>query len=147
MKKLKLLLFVMFTTFALVACDDNDGMDVRPDQVPSSVTRAFAEKFPNAVMTEWEKHGSQYKVEFSHEGMEMEAWYNADGTWTKTEAPFYGVLPEAVQQYIATTYAGYRVEDVDLVEVPNDSYYEIELEKNERLDFLLLIHPDGTPLN
>lgn len=142
MKNIALYLWGLFALIVLTACDDND--DLRHDQVPGSVTTAFAQKYPDYFVKEWEQQGEQYKAEFYHNGKEAEAWFNADGAWTRTETDYYKALPELVANYVAQHYAQYHVDEVDYVEVPNDAYFEIELEKGDRKEVVLLIRADGT---
>lgn len=147
MKTIRNYLFLLLFVVVFTACDDNDGNDIRPDQVPGTVLTTFTQMFPDATVKEWEQYGSRYKVECYQQGKETEVWFEADGTWKRTETDYREPLPEAVQNYVTKNYAGYHVEDVDWVEVPNHAYFEIELEKGDRHEFVLLIRPDGMPMN
>lgn len=138
-------LFLLLTTFAFVACD-NEEDDIKSP--PKTVESAFAEKYPNAQFVDWEREYGLYKAEFRNDAAISEAWFEADGSWVKTET---NVLPNTLSQpvldYVALNYQGYRIDDADWVETPERNYYELELEKGDKLEFHLLILPDGTPLN
>ena len=109
----------------------------------------FPESFSitNNVYVKWEKEHGLYKAEFWHEGRQVEVWFQPDGTWVRTERDLSPMeLPEAVKNYVAHNYPGYRVDDVDFVETPAGNYYELELEKNGTRDIILRLTVDATPV-
>lgn len=138
-------LCLSLTPFAFVACDDDDDDIKRPTQ---AVETAFTQKYPNAQFVDWEKEYGLYKAEFRNDAVVSEAWFEADGSWVRTETGVHpNTLPQPVLDYVAQNYVGYRIDDADWVETPEQNYYELELEKGDRLEFHLLILPDGSPLN
>ena len=50
----------------------------------------------------------------------------------------------AIQNYLNTEYAGWKVDDVDLVQTSSDEFYEISLEMSGKPDTVIFIHSDGT---
>lgn len=145
MKKI-ILLALLTAGFAFQSCSDDDDLT----SVPESISTAFQQKYPNATPTEWERQGTGYKADFWNNGGEAEAWFNADGTWIRTETDVpnpNASLPQPVRDYVSATYAGYYIEDADLVETPSQTYYELELERQGSADIYLNIKADGTLLN
>lgn len=114
--------------------------------LPQAVADLFAEKYPGTEVREWEVEGGLYKAEFrTADGMEAEAFFSPEGVWVGTEYEFRGSLPVAVQSYLASNYADYRVDDVNYVQTPLGDYYEIELERKGKPDVLVRLMADGTP--
>ena len=132
MKYTKLLAIALSATLFLGSCDDDDDDHIN---VPSVVENSFSQQYPEAMGVNWEKDTensiSYLKAEFKQNGVEVEAWYNIDGTWVKTETDFFGNLPTAVADYIATHYNGFRTDDMEYVETPTEKYYKIELEQGK----------------
>lgn len=103
----------------------------------------FTKMYPG-VQAEWEMDKGMVKAEFYYNGEEAEAWFKQDGTWVKTEFDYHSTLPTAVQNYIATNYAEYTVDDVEWIETPAGNYFEIELDHRTKTDIKIRIKTDGT---
>ena len=141
--KLKLYLLALLTTmFAFTSCDNDDDDDITAP--PTAVVEAFSKQYPN-ITAKWENERGQLKAEFwTTDGRQAEAWYSTDGTWTRTETDYkQNELPQAVADYIATTYPGYHYEDIELVETPAGKYFDIEVEQGDN-DIHVLVNEDGT---
>lgn len=137
----------LLTLFALTSCSDDDD-DLTLSNVPSAVQAQFANLYPSASVR-WEREGQYYKAEFLNNMASSEAWFTSDGTWVRTETDFSRTLPEAVQTYITTNYAGYTIDydDIEWVETPSGNYYYIELERAGSQDIVLRITESGTLFN
>lgn len=124
--------------------------DLNTGAVPSAVASTFKAKYPTATRVEWEREGIYYKAEFTLNGSEHEAFFQSDGTWVRTEIELNmrtTTLPQAVQQYLATNYSGWTIDDAELIQTPTDEYYVLELEKRGQREVTLLIRADGTTPN
>lgn len=115
-------------------------------KIPTVVAHHFQERFPGANVKEWEKEGTLLKAEFFYNNVETEAWFTYSGTWVKTETDYHSALPEAVNNYIQSNYNGYKIDDINWVETPQQNYFEIELEKGKE-DIILSIKIDGTVIS
>lgn len=131
----------LVASLALQSCKD-DSDDLRSSDVPTAVLEAFQQIYPT-TQAKWELDGGLYNAEFWQQGVETDVWYQADGTWVRTEVDFLGTLPSAIQQHLSTHYSGYRVDDVDIVSLPSTSYYELELEREGSRDITLRITAEG----
>ncbi len=83
------------------------------------------------------------------ENTEYEAYWTKDASWqwsrTEKDVDFVkNPLPAAIQTYLNTEYAGWKVDDVDLVQTSSDEFYEISLEMSGKPDTVIFIHSDGT---
>ena len=100
---------------------------------PSAVKSAFEKKFPNAKSVEWKKENdSEWEAEFKLNGVEYSANFSNDGTWKETEHEIKeSELPNAVKNTLNDQFGDYKVEDVEMIETPGFSGYEIEIEKGK----------------
>lgn len=134
-------LICLVAMVALSSCSDDD--DDVAGRLPDAVQRAFAQKYP-LVNPSWERDGGLYKAEFQDD-YEVEAWFRSNGEWVRTETDLKGTDPPSlVQDYVDKHYGGYRIDDLDLIEMPGPtSYYVIELEKNGQPDVRLKLGTNG----
>ena len=100
---------------------------------PTKVQDAFKAKFPTAKSVKWEQENdSVWEAEFKVEGVEYSANFSNDGVWKETEHEIKSKdLPQAVKNALATEFAGYEIEEVEMVESPDFTGYEVEIEKGE----------------
>lgn len=141
MKTKLLMLLMLIGAMTLQSCNDNDD-DLLITDVPTAVLRAFEQDYASTT-AKWELTGGLYNAEFWNQGVETDVWYQADGTWVRTEIDYNGVLPTAIQEYLTANYSGYAVDDADLISTPSGSYYELELEKSGAADVTLRITSEG----
>jgi hypothetical protein len=83
MKKL-ILSALVFVVFATTSCSHSE---ITEDQVPGAVVTAFKEKYPTAVISKWvteSRNGKTiYEAVAKENGEEIEAEFNADGSFIK----------------------------------------------------------------
>ncbi|MBC5620403.1 MULTISPECIES: PepSY-like domain-containing protein [Butyricimonas] len=135
---------LLLSGFAFTSCDDNDD-NYTPD---GKIQEAFITKYPNAQRVEWEKKYDHYVADFYLEGIEREAWINAQGEWVMTESDIrYTDLPAEVQSaFQASEYKDWKIDDVDMLErVEMEPVYVIEVEQGKQ-EFDLYYAADGTLL-
>ena len=111
--------------------------------IPAEVLKSFEQLYPNTTVKEWEKIGYFLKAEFYVGQLETEVWFTYDGKWIRSSSDYEGTLPQAVTDYIAQHYADYTIDDIHWVEIPDNQYFEIDIEKGEE-EFELSIQKDGT---
>lgn len=124
-------------------CDDNDDVT----NLPEVIENAFNDKFPDATWVEWERKAGYYVAEFQQDGMDVEAWYDNQGSWRMTESDFgrnLTLLPEAVQTtFQSSGYSQWTVDDIDKYECPDKTFYLIEVKKAGQRDRKLFYSQDG----
>ncbi|MGO3183252.1 MAG: PepSY-like domain-containing protein [Aequorivita sp.] len=126
MKTLKILAVALFATSIAMA------QDLNASDVPGNLKDAFNKEYPKATDVEWEKKLDNYKVEFDLNRQDHDVWYNASGTILKKEQEITEAeLPQAIRDAIKSNYAGYRVDDVEMIWQNNSTTYEVELEKGQ----------------
>jgi uncharacterized membrane protein YkoI len=111
---------------------------------PEKVKTSFAKKFPKAEKVKWEQeNATEWEAEFKLAGAEYSANFNNDGTWIETEHEIkQSEIPAAVKKTLDTEFAGYKVEEYEMVETAKGTFYEFELEKGKE-EIEVLIDANG----
>ena len=144
MKKFVFWAMMTLGVVGLTSCDKDDDHV----QVSADLQATFDSRYPNASRVEWERNGGFYEAEFVGNGYENKAWFTPDGTWVMTEYDLpFNQLPQAVlEAFAASTYASWRVDDVDMIEKSGmEMIYVIEVESGEQ-EYELTYLEDGTLL-
>lgn len=133
---------------SLQSCDKDDDYDIR--QAPRELVEAFNAKFPgvDGQCVEWEWNGrmNAYEADFWQDRYEKSAWFSKSYEWLMTETdynPPFSEVPQAVIDAAETQNPDYRIEDIDYIETPQENYYNVEMERNDR-DIYVDIYADGT---
>lgn len=136
-----LLIVFLCGALAFTACDNDDNFT--PENV---VVSAFNSKYPEAKKVEWETKSGYKVADFYLNSKDTEAWFASDGKWvmTETDIPF-NELPKTVQDsFNSSTYASWRIDDVDKLErADSETIYIIEAEQGKQ-EFDLYYTEDGT---
>ena len=104
MKKL-IVLSTLATAIVLSAC----GQNIDASKVPAAVKANFEKQFPGAA-AKWEKEDGRYEVNFKHDGHEMSALFEANGSMTESEMEIKETeLPAAVLVYMKEHYSGKKI--------------------------------------
>ena len=124
MKKL-LSLSVMFLAFGVIACGQKN--------VPQPVNTAFSQKYPAAASVKWaSEEANEWEAEFKLNGKEMSASFDNAGKWLESEAEIAAKeLPAAVSGTIAKEFAGYKTDEISILETPELKGFEVGLKKGE----------------
>jgi len=113
----KIFIFCIVALFASVSF----GQTVEESQVPDVVIKALKAKFINVKVTKWEKEDTIYSAEFLMNEAATEAEFNEKGIWVCTEWDVpVEYSPKAINDYISENYAGYKLKEVSITELPID---------------------------
>ncbi len=124
----------LFILFAFVFIAGNTfSQTLQEKDVPDAVKTQFKSKFPAQTATKWEFEDSLYQASFTNDGMEIEAAFDALGTWKETEWLIpTEYAPAKIKEYIATNYAGYKIKEVCITDKPVDGkMYKAEITKKK----------------
>jgi hypothetical protein len=122
----KTVFLVLAIAMVFTACEDDD---IRNADIPSVVLNGFTEQFSNATGVEWEKKADLYEVEFEIEKIDYEAILSSDGTIVKYKYDVsYEALPEAVQASITADYDKTNIDEIELIQISEKSYYQVEFD-------------------
>lgn len=125
--------YLLPTMFMLSLSMNACAQKVSEADVPQPVKTAFMKQFPKAEHAKWEMEDKKdYEVDFQQGGGKWSAKYAADAKWLETEHAIKPVeLPAPVRAAIAASYADHKLEAAELVEGPQGTTYEVDLEKGE----------------
>lgn len=122
----KTVFLVLAIAMVFTACEDDD---MRNADIPSVVLNGFTEQFSNATGVEWEKKADLYEAEFEIEKVAYEAILSSDGTIVKYKYDVsYEALPEAVQASITADYDKTNIDEIELIQISETSYYQVEFD-------------------
>ncbi len=124
--------------FSLSACGQ------KSKDVPAEVKTAFELKFPDAKKVKWEKENEKvWEVEFKMSGTEYSACFDADGAWKETEHEIkVSEIPAVVKSTLDSEFEGFEIDEAEMIESSEGTFYEFELEKGET-EMEVVIDPNG----
>jgi hypothetical protein len=124
MKKLLLISFCL-ALFATTGWSQN---------VPVSVKATFESLYPGAQSVKWEKDGYYYEAEFTLDGDEMEAVFDATGGFIESEMEInVDELPAAVRNSLSENFGDWDVEEADMIKTADgEKVFEVELENGRK---------------
>ncbi len=122
-----------------------DNPEKNKDEAPTAAVNWMNENYPG-VKVDWDEEDGYYRAEFTYMGKDMNAWFDANGNWLRTETDCEkSDLPTAVLQSVASNYPGYEIDDVQKVETAAGlTYYKMELKKKHADNVTVRVKPDGT---
>jgi hypothetical protein len=103
-------------------------------KIPSEVTGAFSEKYPDASDVEWRDKLSGFTASFSKDSISYLASFNNKGEWESTEQSIEEAdLPENVKDGLSKSrYADWNLGQVSRIELPdNELQYKVEVTKGD----------------
>jgi hypothetical protein len=103
-------------------------------KIPSEVTEAFKQKYPDATNVEWRDKLSNFSAVFESDNQQYEARFNSKGEWQLTENEIEEAdLPEIVKEgYDKSKYADWELGKIDKIELADGAiHYRIEAIKND----------------
>ena len=122
------------------------GQTVTP---PKNIIKSFNAKAPSAEEMKWsyDEGENRWEVDYEKDEKECSMAFSRMGDWLETETDMKAKeLPEAVLAKIKSDFAKYDVEEVEYVETPEGSFYELEVETKEdgeEKKYELKISPEG----
>lgn len=119
----------MTIAFGTVAFAQTETKSKSP-KTPAKVTAAFAKEFPNKK-AKWEKEEGNYEAEFSLNGTDASAVYDANGNRKELEVEINSKdLNPSILDYLKKNYATYKInEAAKITSDKNVVTYEAELKK------------------
>jgi hypothetical protein len=137
---MKNLLFIAMLTgiFFLTACGQKKD-------VPQAVKTAFNQKFSDATKVKWENEDeNEWEAEFKMSGKEYSANFDSKGKWLETEYEIKkSEIPEAVKKTVKNEFGKYEMEEAEVSENADGTFYEIKFEMDEK-DMEVVFKADGT---
>jgi hypothetical protein len=143
MKKLLIIVVAVLYVLEFTACKEKEKV-----KVPGKVKTAFENKFPGAGDVEWSKEKSNiWEVDFETEEVDMEALFDNNGTWLKTETEIeIKDIPQAVLTSVKKKFAGYTVYGAELIETPAQKTYEVKIKNGSGEKMYVVFDKSGKGL-
>ncbi len=139
----KVILFTgLIALSGMLACGQTET------KVSATVKTAFSEKFPGATKVKWDmENENEWEAEFRLDGKKYSANFDNTGAWTETEYEITSdALPETVKACLKRQFESYyKVEEIEVVESPEGTVYEIEIKKG-RSEMEVTISASGSIL-
>jgi len=120
------------------------GACAQKSNPPKEVTSAFSTKFGTVKDLKWDQEdANEWEAEFKMNGTEMSASFDQSGTWLETETEIKKRdLPENILNAVNTQFEGWKIEEVEKIEMPDFSGYELAIEQGEN-EKEILVSEDG----
>ncbi|MDC7999901.1 PepSY-like domain-containing protein [Aequorivita todarodis] len=107
------------------------AQDISSNEVPQNFTTGLLNVYPTATDIEWEKRGTDYKVNFDVGRMEHKIWFNKYGDMVKVEKHItISQMPANLKEIIKRDYPNYKIESVESIEKDGITTFEVELDKS-----------------
>jgi hypothetical protein len=103
-------------------------------KIPSEVTEAFKQKYPDATNVEWRDKLSNFSAIFESDNQQYQARFNSKGEWQLTEYEIEeSDLPEEVKDgFDKSKYADWEIGTIYKIELSDGTFqYRIETIKND----------------
>ncbi|EDM36755.1 hypothetical protein PBAL39_17814 [Pedobacter sp. BAL39] len=102
------------------------AQNLKAKNVPSIVINSMNKAFPKAEKVEWEMENGLFNAEFEINRREHELWINNRGAIVKHKQDLRtDQLPEVVRNGAKKYFAGYRVDEVEKIELAQRFYYKL----------------------
>jgi len=124
---------------------DTGGNMHEPTVIPSAIMDEIMKMYPNAVLIEYERKNTFYKIDIRDGKIHKEVLFDDTNKWVSTEWDIrLSEVPAVVTDALkASEYKDYKIDDVEALEKPDSMYYVFELESGDR-DIYVTIKADGT---
>lgn len=118
MKTKTLLLFGLFFFFCLSLF----AQTISESEVPQDVFISFKYKYPDAVVSGWEKQNDHYLAKFKLTDQEGKAEFTTDGKWAKSSfAIAEKELPSPIPKYVKANYPNHSIRESNFMKEPDAS--------------------------
>ena len=139
------LLLLLMTFFVASANAVNPTNTINSVNIDSLIRNHIETKYKDAVILETKNENGNIEVEIIHDQKKKDVVFNNLGVWQSTK---YDVLkselPKKIKEAIKKSkYSSYRINEIEIIETPARSIYEIELEKLFGDDITIYITFDG----
>lgn len=150
MKNIWIVLLAITVSVNATACEyDDDFREINFfEKNHPAVMQALQARYPGAKVVDADFDDGYAELEIIDNRTRRDVWITIDGVWKRTQTDLRSWdLPTVIREAIdASAYAAYRIDDVDYIETPDQAFYQIEFEKNNRPDGSLRISPTGQVL-
>ncbi len=137
------LLLLLLATLTISSAKCNTTTTINID---SLIEQQVSTRYQGAIILELETEDGNIKGEIIHEQRKKSVIFNRQGVWQSTKYDLLkSELPKSIKDVIkASKYSSYWIDDIEVIETPSRSLYEIELDKwFNRDEFTIYITFEG----
>jgi len=107
---------------------------------PSVVVNGLKKMFPDVTQVKWSKEdSSEWESEFVANKIKTSVSFDNNGKWLETERKLFKKdLPPQIFKNLYLKFESFKIEEIEGIEKPDFSGYEIELEKkNTKIEIIV----------
>lgn len=123
-------------TLPMIACDkydDFEAMSYVNQAVTNDINASIKAIYPDARVVDIDRELRTYEVDIVDNNIKREVYLDLSMKWLRTETEIrHTEIPTAVTDRVANKYSGWYIDSAKLIDTPQGSYYQIELDKGER---------------
>ena len=112
---------------------DNGNNNFQPVVIPQAISDAINEMYPGATVLEFDQEKNGFEVDFLHNNIYKDVYFNTENQWVSTEWDITkDQVPAIVMNALqASEYKNYKIDDIDLIEKPEGTFYVFDLEQGD----------------
>jgi hypothetical protein len=117
-------------------------------KVPEKVKTAFENNFSNTGDVEWEKEKPNiWEVNFEIDDVDMEALFDNNGTWLKTETEIaVSDVPEVVINSAKKKFSDYEIYGAERIETPEQVTFKVKIKNGSGKKMYVVFDKTGKGL-
>ncbi len=149
MKRLFLSMAAIASLIMATGCDNETDLNTKINNLPVQSAQFLSTSYGSAKIVDVDNGREYIEVEIVENGVERNVYFTHDGNWVMTSTDVaVRNLPDAVTAAVAASeYGSWRIDDADMVENADGTFYVVEVEDpaSER-EVKLKIAADGSIL-
>lgn len=124
---------------------DGQESGYEPTSIPAAVLEKLTVLYPQASILEYDREGVYLEIDIRDGGVHKEVLFDSNNNWVSTE---WDVLITNVPAVVTNAlkmseYASYKIDDVEIREMPEGLFFVFELESGDK-EVSLTVKDDGT---
>ena len=110
---------------------DDDHNNFQPVIIPQAITDSINKMYAGATILEFDQEKNGFEVDILHNNIYKDVYFNTENQWISTEWDITkDQVPAIVMNALqASEYKNYTIDDIDLIEKPEGTFYVFDLEQ------------------
>lgn len=112
---------------------DDDHNNFQPVIIPQAITDSINKMYAGATILEFDQEKNGFEVDILHNNIYKDVYFNTENQWVSTEWDITkDQVPAIVMNALqASEYKNYTIDDIDLIEKPEGTFYVFDLEQGD----------------
>lgn len=112
---------------------DDDHNNFQPVIIPQAITDSINKMYAGATILEFDQEKNGFEVDILHNNIYKDVYFNTENQWISTEWDITkDQVPAIVMNALqASEYKNYTIDDIDLIEKPEGTFYVFDLEQGD----------------